>query len=757
MTTKRNVRLTVFTVSMVALIFAATFLPASAQLSQWRSLNPTRDGTAGRVAPAPYLYGVNMLTTSYGWAVGGTCNIFTGAGCPGNGFALFWDGARWSQTLVPASAGTLTSVFVVAANDAWAVGMQDTTGKATILHWDGAAWAAAAVPIGITDLFSVFILPGGSDGWAVGRGATTNILRWAGAWPSGAWSLFLPNPPSSSSKDLRGVYLLSSTNGWAVGTAGTIFGWDGAGWMDLSAGSPTVNDLYSVFMVSPSDAWAVGASSTIIRWNGASWTGPMVAPTSGIDYRSIQMLSVMDGWIAGDVDSTTKEGLLLRWNGVSWAILRSWVTVALNDLSMLPAGNMGWVVGEAETIARWNGSIWLAQTSPTATDLNAVHMVAANDGWAVGDDGTIFRYNGTSWAHYETLPSGTPLFGLHMRDSSYGWSVGASSGATFPPSILRWNGATWTVVTPSGVALGQALYAVDTVSATEAWAVGSGTGTPTIPATMLKWDGSVWASVPSGTPAGSSLYSIDMLNSTDGWAVGCSDPPDIGGSCQAPIIVRWNGLAWGAVTAPSVTQGLRDVFMLSTTNGWAVGYAPTAGGQATIIHWDGLQWTPAPGPSLSSGGVLNSVHMVSATDGWAVGQDLAGPKSLIGHWDGLTWNVVATLPVPPTLQVALQSVFMVAGLNGWIVGDQGIILHYGPESVPGTTTSMTTVVQTTTVIHTTTVTSIITGTSPSATTSTATTISIPPNPIPGFPIESVLAGVLAGLIALTILRRRRRL
>jgi len=764
MTTKRNLRFAVFTVSMVALMVTMTFLPASAQLSQWRSLNPTRDGTTDRTAPAPFLYGVQMLTSAYGWAVGGTCDIYTDTpACPGNGFALFWDGARWRQTLVPGSAGTLTSVFIVGANDVWAVGMADTTGKATIIHWDGISWTAATVPVGsVTDLFSVFILPGGLDGWAVGKSAgPANILRWSGVWPTGAWSVFTSLPPA---KELRSVFLSSPTSGWAVGTVaggvGTIFRWDGAGWLDLSASSPTVNNLYSVFVVSSTDAWAVGASSTIIRWNGASWTGPMVAPTSDIDYRSIHMVSGTDGWIAGDVDSTSGEGLLLRWNGVAWTSVRSWVTVGLNDIFMLPGGGDGLAVGDAETIVRWNGSKWFAQTSPTDIRLNAVSMVATNDGWAVGDEGTIFRHDGISWAHYETLPSGVNLNGLDMRATNDGWAVGDSPEPLttppggFPPIILRWNGATWTAVTPSGVALGEDLYAVDFVSATESWAVGSGTAGS---ATMLKWDGTIWTSVPSGTPSGTSLYSINMLSSTDGWAVGCTDPT---GSCQTPIIVRWNGLAWSAVTTPSGIYGLADIFMLSPTNGWAVGYAPTAGGQVTIIHWDGSQWTSVPGPTVGATADttvshLNSVHMVSSTDGWAVGFDTTTPgKSLIVHWDGLTWNVVATLPLPPSMAVSLNSVFMVASLDGWIVSDQGLILHYGPESVPGTTTSITTVIQTTTSTSTSTST---TTTGSSATNSTSTTTSIPPSPVPGFPIESILAGLLGGLIALTVIRRRRRL
>jgi len=765
-----NRRLVIFTVTVITLLIVSNFLPASAQLSQWRSLNPTRDGAfLSRTAPAPFLYSVQMLTPNYGWAVGGTCEIFTDDvdyndyGCAyahpsipvnGTGFALFWDGARWRETLVPASAHTLTSVFIVSANDVWAVGM-----GGTIIHWDGVSWVAVTPPV-LAHLYSVFILPGGLDGWAVGvrAGPLATILRWSGTWPTGAWSSFTTIAPLVPPQTLRGVFLSSPTQGWAVGTSGTVLRWDGAGWTVTS--SPTIRNLYSVFAVSPTDAWAVGASDgltadTIIRWNGASWTGPMIAPTTGVYYRSIRMVSANDGWIAGTLNPTSQEGTLLRWNGAAWSTVRSWVTVDLNGLFMLPGGSVGSSVGDAETIVHWDGSIWFARTSPTSTDLNAVSMVASNDGWAVGDSGRIFRYNGMAWSHYETLPSRVNLYGLHMRASTDGWAVGAPlamtdpSGLPFPPTILRWNGAAWTSVTPSGVALGRTLYAVDMLSATESWAVGDG-ATDTA-ATMLKWDGTIWTSVPSGTPVNqpdagdySRLYSIDMLSSTDGWAVGCATPP----TCATPVIVRWNGLAWSQVTAPTGISGLYDVFMLSPTDGWAVGNATST--QATIIHWDGIQWRWVPGPAVADDGFLHSVHMVSPTDGWAVGwygtasfPDGSATRSLIVHWDGLTWNVVATMPLPPTLAVRLRSVFMVAALDGWIVSDQGLILKYGPEVVPGTTTSTSTTTETTTT-H--------------LTTSETTTTTTPPPEwrIPGFPIESILAGLVAGVAVLAVLRHRPR-
>ena len=57
--------------------------------------------------------------------------------------------------------------------------------------------------------------------------------------------------------------------------------------------------------------------------------------------------------------------------------------------------------------------------------------------------------------------------------------------------------------------------------------------------------------------------------------------------------------------------------------------------------------------------------------------------------------------------------------------------------------------------HTVTTTSTTNSTSTTSST-TSTTTSIPPSPIPGFPTESILMGLVGGMIALTILRRRRK-
>ncbi len=755
-------RLTISAAILAIVLAGFIFSPASAQLSQWRSLNPTRDGTIAGIMGAglgPDLFSVHIFSPTIGWAVGGTCDIYTlplgsgGSPCgafPANkGFALFYDGTKWRQVLLPGGTKTLASVFVVSPNDVWAVGV-----GATIVHWDGVSWVSVSAPVGVLDLFSVFMLPGGTDGWAVGEGATDNI-RWSGIWPGGAWS---PGPVqpllpgAGATMQLRSVSLSSPTFGWIVASGGQIFKWDGAGWTaQLSPVAVPPVDMLSVFAVSGTDAWAVGVGSTIIRWNGASWTGPMVAPTlAPVDYRSIRMVSSTDGWIAGKLNPTSNEGTLLRWNGVSWNIIRSYVIVNLNGLSMLPGGSAGSSVGDAETIVYWNNVQWIAQTSPTAFSLFGLYLIATNDGWAVGAFGNIYRYDGISWRHYETLPSGITLFSVFMRATNDAWAVGFPAGAAFPPTIVRWNGAAWTVVSPAGVATGEALLDVFMLSATEGWAVGTGgLVAPAKPATILKWDGSIWTSVPSGTAsvclgvgiAACALFSVQMLSSTDGWAVGCTTL-----LCVAPIILRWNGLAWSIFTSPLGIAGLLGIHMLSPTDGWAVG-ATAVDGQATIIHWDGVQWRRAPGPLTVGGTGLISVRMVSPTDGWAVGA-ASGPTSLITHWDGSTWNVVATLAVPPSLAVLLRRVFMVSAFDGWIVSDTGLILHYGPQVILGTTTSTLTTFTTTT--------STVGSTTAPTSATTGTTATTAPTAVPGFPWESIAAGIITGLATLTLLRVRKR-
>jgi hypothetical protein len=240
-----------------------------------------------------------------------------------------------------------------------------------------------------------------------------------------------------------------------------------------------------------------------------------------------------------------------------------------------------------------------------------------------------------------------------------------------------------------------------------------------------------------------------MVSDTDGWAVG-----------DAGTIVRWNGAAWAAETSPAsiATISLNGVLALNDTDVWAVGNS------GTILHRNGLGWTLVPSGVTEN---LNSLYMLSDNEGWAVGAS-DGTSPVILFWDGSTWTRVFPIPM---VNLDLLSIWMVASQDGWSVGQDGLILSCGPAvtlatttiTVPVTTTSTTTnSVTATSTLTTSTVPTQITSTQTVSTTATTTilvvstgTVTPVPSPVPGFPFESILLGLVAGAVALFVIRGRR--
>lgn len=115
-------------------------------------------------------------------------------------------------------------------------------------------------------LFSVYMISP-SEGWAVGAGGA--IMHFM----SGQW---MP-VASPTTEKLNSIYMLSSSEGWAVGDNGTILHYTGGNWQkDPSLG---YNQLLSLYMVSASEGWAVGYG-TIVHFTDGTWN-VVASPTSG--------------------------------------------------------------------------------------------------------------------------------------------------------------------------------------------------------------------------------------------------------------------------------------------------------------------------------------------------------------------------------------------------------------------------------------------------------------------------------------------
>jgi hypothetical protein len=369
------------------------------------------------------------------------------------------------------------------------------------------------------------------------------------------------------------------------------------------AGTPraisSLTTLYGVSADSATDAWAVGYYDNsgggevplTEHWNGTAWktvTAPVPSGATQIVLQGVSAVSATDAWAVGSYQNSS---------------------------------------GTLPLIERWNGTAWKAVTAPvpskaTGADLLGVSAVSATDAWAVGyyDESSgdnvplTEHWNGTAWKTVTAPdPSGATyptLQGVSAISATDAWAVGgySNSSNTWKPLILKWNGSAWTqasVTAPDEGALKfTSLSAVSAISATDAWAVGQYNNSSNVEVPLTEhWNGTAWKTVTAPAPSGAMstvLQGVSAVSATDAWAAGYSlNSSDV----QVPLILRWNGTAWKAVTTPAPSGAtlstLTGVSAVSATDAWAVGAYNNSSGvnKSLILRWNGTAWKKVTSPN----------------------------------------------------------------------------------------------------------------------------------------------------------------
>ncbi len=303
-----------------------------------------------------YLNGISMSAPDEGWAVG-EVKSGTGDNAPTSGAILHYHNGRWRRDTTAPDIPALYSVFMISADDGWAVGGTYTpTDKGIILHYSGGKWLPVH-DVELTTLDDLYMVSA-EEGWAVGGGIITH-------YQNGHWAL-ADDPVSSVG--LTSVHMISATDGWAVGSSGTILHYTGGQWQLVNIGTSAT--LYGVYMVNTDEGWAVGraaqknvndpVSGVILHYKNGNWTAVQASAQDAL--LAVQMVSPTEGWAVGGYGA----GL---WNYT----------------------NGGWAAVDA------------------THSLAGLQMLAANDGWAVGgnDAGAlILHYDGNQWS--DALSTATP-------------------------------------------------------------------------------------------------------------------------------------------------------------------------------------------------------------------------------------------------------------------------------------------------------------------------------------------------------------
>ena len=399
----------------------------------------------------------------------------------------------------------------------------------------------------------------------------------------------------------------------------------------------------------------------------ASQTFPTSQPVVGISY-----VDPLNGWAAGGQQPapptpTCGNGFVMHSTdgGNSYVaqglpavgLAATFFAIKFTDLSH------GWAVGCTGTASTQNGLIlfttnggatWQQATIPAAgalptqvplgTIFTNVFFLRDNlNGWATGQNGVILHSidGGQTWLRQAT-PVSTTIQSVYFSNPLTGWAVGSLSAGNGVILVTPDGGATWTRLsqTQNG-GLTQRLNGVSFVpGTTDGWAVGS-SGTLAHTVDGINWTVQTLTSV--------NLRDIQMLDSTHGWAVGDSE-----------TVIFFNGTGWAVQFQPTPLPAPGNQFLKVTfvdaCHGWTGGntasFAPlvysftcalTAAG-TTINATAGQPFTGTVATTSGGSGIM------TADINWGDGTPTTRVTSTNGNITGThTWAAAGTYAVTVTI------------------------------------------------------------------------------------------------------------
>jgi hypothetical protein len=306
------------------------------------------------------LEGVAATSAGNAWAVGTDRPSGSRRG-PVRDLILHWDGSAWtrSKSPQPGTSQGYNALFGVAAqapDDVWAVGSyvpgapshpaeQDSGYRTLIAAWNGTKWSQVPSPDpGTGNRLTSVAVVNAKDAWAVGYFRTAKVFRQTLVlhWNGQGWKQ-VPSPSPGKGHDalLFGVTATSPRNAWAARytlkptPATLVLHWNGSAWTRQATPNPVIittypaiDQLQGVTATSAENAWAVGYRidggnpvSLVLHWNGRAWSQvkvPQLGDNDDLLY-GVSAASASNIWAVGEyVDSDEAVGLALHWNGTTW-------------------------------------------------------------------------------------------------------------------------------------------------------------------------------------------------------------------------------------------------------------------------------------------------------------------------------------------------------------------------------------------------------------------------------------------------------
>ncbi|MBL7935665.1 MAG: PKD domain-containing protein [Bacteroidia bacterium] len=240
----------------------------------------------------------------------------------------------------------------------------------------GKVWSP--LPTGNTEpLTGTCIMPGK---WFV-TGVNGTILL---STDNGAnWNPFT----TGTTETFNGSGFSSATNGFAVGTNGTIYKYDGSSWSPETSGTP--EHLHNVYAFSNGNAIAVGDNQTILGYNGSSWI-PQTSPLN-FNIKDVRFSSLQNGYAAGT------GGIILQTTdgGSTWLPSLTGVEVDFNSVEA--RSDTAWATGTGGIVYKTidNGANWVRYSVGYEEDQSQLRVSGGGKGHVVGNAGNGRYFNNT--------------------------------------------------------------------------------------------------------------------------------------------------------------------------------------------------------------------------------------------------------------------------------------------------------------------------------------------------------------------------
>lgn len=313
------------------------------------------------------------------------------------------------QTVTPATATSYNGVYMYIDQTGNLAGFAGADGWVATLSSGG--WTATQIPSAVGVNFnSVFVDQGNpADAWAVGGKASASGQIWWFSKLTGIWTGPVSPTATPIGISLTSVFLTSTSEGWIVGTAGTILHSTTLGssnvWLDLQPNAIQTAvgsglDLMGTSFPAGGNGWAVGTSGVIIHTENSGcgsavpnpcWGGStsITQVTTSQALNAVFELGSNDAWAGGSWDTTSGIPSLIHWDGDKWHRATVSPTSVLNPdvvgIFMLSSGE-GWAVGGSTSTPealKWGGNSWTGQPISNACspcEPKAVFMISGGTG-----------------------------------------------------------------------------------------------------------------------------------------------------------------------------------------------------------------------------------------------------------------------------------------------------------------------------------------------------------------------------------------